>query len=79
MFGYGQCRPAKGSICDAHESRFKAAKRSYVGSAVLQGGRFATAQDSIFQAIYGHIWVLSSCKGVNLLMLRNRVYWLSIV
>ena len=44
-----------------------------MGCAVLQGSLFADAQESPFQAAKRLIWAVLFSKGVDLLMLRNRV------
>ena len=46
-FEYGQQR---GRLATYHKSRFQAAKRSNMSSAILQKVRFADVQESRFQA-----------------------------
>ena len=64
----------EGRFNDAQESRFKAANRSNMGNAVLQEERLATAQESRFQAAKRSDMRSASCKKVDLLMFRNRVF-----
>ena len=46
----GTAVPQVGWYADSQESRFKAANRSYMCNAVLEGGRLATSQESRFKS-----------------------------
>ena len=49
---------------------------NFILIAVLQGGQFVTSQESRFQAAEVHIWDLPSCKEVDLVLLKDRVFGL---
>ena len=48
-FKYGKCRMKELLFPDAQESRFQGWNRSYMGSAVLKGGRFYEVQELRFK------------------------------
>ena len=61
-------------LATSQESPFQAAKRSYISSGILQWGRHPAAQESSFQQRTVKIWLVPTCKGVNFLILKNRVF-----
>ena len=63
-----------GRFGDIQELRFKPEKRSDMDSAELQGDLFPDCQEWYFQAAKVQIRAVPSCKWVDLLIRRNRVF-----
>ena len=58
-------------FADSQKTRLQASKRSNMGSAVLEGGRFADFPNYVFKLQNFQIWTLSKCKGVFLLIVSK--------
>ena len=63
-----------GWLATSQKSRFQAAKRSNMSSAIQQEDRSPDAQESRIRLRNVQIWALLSCCKIDLLMFRNRVF-----
>ena len=64
-----------GRLNNSQETRFQAAKRSYIGIGFLQlTGRYHRTLESLFPLRKVKIWVVPQCMGVILLILKKRVF-----
>ena len=63
-----------GRFADAQGFRFQALKRLDMGIAVMEAGLFADTQSRVFRLRTVQTLAVTSCKGVDMLMLRNHVF-----